>query len=264
MQIRFLLVDALNLIRRVYAAQPGEDGPERTESALTSSAQSLERALRECGPTHAACVFDSEEKGWRHELYPDYKAGRESMPETLYASLAQFKESFLKCGVPSLEFPSMEADDIVATLAYKTAENGGSVVILSTDKVFFQLLSKGIIVRDHFNRKDLDAEYVKERYGIYPEQFEDFLALSGDSTNNIAGVAGVGPKRAAKFLNEIGNLEDILAVAHTIPGKPGEMLYRHSDDARLSKQLVALKTDLSFGLNLRDFRYIRGKERETP
>jgi protein Xni len=264
MHIRLLLIDALNLIRRVYAAQPGEDGVARTESALTASIQSLERALRECGPTHAVSVFDSQGKGWRHALFPDYKAGRESMPETLYASLPQFKAAFSECGVSSLEFPSMEADDIIGTLAHKTAENGGNVIILSTDKVFFQLLSKRIIVRDHFNRKDLDAEYVKERYGVYPEQFEDFLALSGDTTNNISGVAGVGPKRAAKFLNEIGNLEDILAVAHTIPGKPGEMLYRHGDDARLSKQLVALKTDLSFGLNLRDFRYIRGEEREKP
>ncbi|MBN2179136.1 MAG: flap endonuclease Xni [Deltaproteobacteria bacterium] len=264
MHIRLLLIDALNLIRRVYAAQPGEDGVARTESALTASIQSLERALRECGPTHAVSIFDSQGKGWRHELFPDYKAGRESMPETLYASLPQFKAAFSECGVSSLEFSSMEADDIIGTLAHKTAENGGNVIILSTDKVFFQLLSKRIIVRDHFNRKDLDAEYVKERYGVYPEQFEDFLALSGDTTNNISGVAGVGPKRAAKFLNEIGNLEDILAVAHTIPGKPGEMLYRHGDDARLSKQLVALKTDLSFGLNLRDLRYIRGEEREKP
>jgi protein Xni len=257
MHIRLLLIDALNLIRRVYAAQPGEDGQERTESAMTASVQSLERALRECGPTHAVSVFDSEEKGWRHELYADYKAGRESMPETLYTSLPQFKEAFSECGVPSLEFPAMEADDIIGTLADKTAENGGNVVILSTDKVFFQLLSKRIIVRDHFNRKDLSSEYVKERYGVYPEQFEDFLALSGDTTNNISGVTGVGPKRAAKFLNEIGNLEDILAVSHTIPGKPGEMLYRQGDEARLAKQLVTLKTDLSFGLNLRDFRYIR-------
>ncbi len=257
MHIKLLLIDALNLIRRVYAAQPGEDGSERTESALAASVQSLERALRECGPTHAVSVFDSEEKGWRHELFPDYKAGRESMPEALYTSLPQFKAAFSECGVSSLEFPSMEADDIIGTLAHKTAENGVNVTILSTDKAFFQLLSKRIIVRDHFNRKDLDSAYVEERYGIYPEQFEDFLALSGDSTNNISGVTGVGPKRAAKFLNEIGNLEDILAVSHTIPGKPGEMLYRHGDDARLSKQLVALKTDLSFGLNLKDFRYIR-------
>jgi protein Xni len=257
MHIRFLLIDALNLIRRVYAAQPGEDGTERTESALSASVQSLERALRECGPTHSVSVFDSGEKGWRHEIYPDYKAGRESMPETLYTSLPQFKEAFSECGVPSLEFPAMEADDIIGTLADKTAKNGGNIIILSTDKVFFQLLSKHVIVRDHFNRKDMDSEYVKERYGVYPEQFEDFLALSGDTTNNISGVTGVGPKRAAKFLNEIGNLEDILAVAHTIPGKPGEMLYRQGDNARLAKQLVALKTDLSFGLNLRDFRYIR-------
>jgi len=257
MPIRLLLIDALNLIRRVYAAQPGEDGPERTESALAASVQSLERALRQCGPTHAVSVFDSEEKGWRYELYPDYKAGRESMPEALFTSLPRFKEAFSECGVPSLEFLAMEADDIIGTLAEKTAENGGNVVILSTDKVFFQILSKRIIVRDHFNRKDLDTEYVKGRYGVYPEQFEDFLALSGDTTNNISGVTGVGPKRAAQYLNEIGNLEDILAVSHTIPGKPGEMLYRQGDDARLAKQLVTLKRDLSFGLNLRDFRYTR-------
>jgi protein Xni len=257
MNIRLLLIDGLNLIRRVYAAQPGEDGPERTQSALTASTQSLLRALRECRPTHAVCVFDSEEPGWRSALYPEYKAGRTPMAEDLHANLPQFKDAFLKCGVSSLEFPAMEADDIIASLARKLAEFKGEVIILSTDKTFFQLLSGHITVRDHFRKKNLGSDDVTEKFGIMPEQFEDLLALSGDSTNNIPGVPTVGPKTAARLLNEIGDMEDILAVAHTIPGKLGEMLYKHGDDARLSKKLVRLKTDLSLGLNLKDFRYIR-------
>ena len=256
MKITFLLIDGLNLIRRVYAAQPREDGTERVQSALESCTQSLRRALRECSPTHTACVFDSDEPGWRHALYPEYKAGREPMPDALHENLKLFETEFLTMGIPSLMVPAAEADDVIATLACKTAENDGRVIILSTDKAYCQLLYEHIILRDHFNKKSLDSAAVVEKFGVQPGQFVDFLALTGNSTNNIHGVPGVGPKTAARLLNDIGPLEDILAVGHTVRGKVGEMLYTHADDARLARKLVRLKTDLTLGVNLRDFRYI--------
>jgi len=257
MEINFLLVDALNLIRRVYAAQPGDDGPERAKDALTTSVRSLQRALRECQPTHAVCVFDSHEPGWRHQLYAGYKAGRSPMPETLQSSLTLFKDAFGEIGVSSLIFPALEADDVIATLAKKVALRGGNVIILSTDKMFLQLLSDHITVRDHFNKRDMDRTFVMEKYHVHPEQFVDFLALSGDNTNNITGVPTVGPKTAARLLTEFGDLDNILSAARNISGKLGEMLLVHIEEANISQSLVRLRVDFELGLNLKSFRYIQ-------
>lgn len=255
MQIRLLLIDALNLIRRVYAAQPGDEGPVRVDDALQTSVHSLQRALRECRPTHAICVFDGQGPSWRHELYPDYKAGRAPMPEALEAAMDRFRGAFSGIGVSSVSFPGLEADDIIATLAGKVAARGGSVVILSTDKLLLQLVSDLVVVRDHFQRVEMDRAYVEEKLHVRPDQVVDLFALAGYATNNIPGVPNVGTKTAARLLDELETLDTVLSVAHTVKGKTGEMLYRHAEKARLSQSLVRLKGALELGLNLQSFRY---------
>lgn len=255
MKIKLLLIDALNLIRRVYAAQPGEDGPGRVNDALTTSVHSLQRALRECQPTHAICVFDGHEPGWRHSLYPEYKAGRSPMPEDLNSQMNRFEDAFSAIGVRSVCFPTLEADDIIATLAEKVASRSGNAVILSTDRMFLQLVSGLIVVRDHFQRLDMDQAYVKEKLRVQPDQLVDFFALTGYATNNIPGVPTVGTKTAARLLNELEDLDNILSVAYTIKGKLGEMLCKHAGEARLSHSLVRLKDNIELGLNLKSFRY---------
>ncbi len=254
MQIKLLLVDALNLIRRVYAAQPGEDGPERVEGARISAAGSLRRAVRECGPTHGAVVFEGEGPGWRHERYPEYKAGRTPMPQALKAGLTGFEEAFLEVGVASVRFPGVEADDVIATLATKVAASGGEAVILSTDRMFLQLLSDRIQVRDHFQQRDLGRAFVIEKYGVEPEQFTDFLSLCGEGTNNIKGVPGIGAKTAARLLEEFRTLERLLSICDTLKGKPWDALRKHTEEVRLARDLVKLQTDLTLGLNLKSFR----------
>ena len=253
--IRFLIVDAINLIRRVYAAQPGEDGPERAESGLTSSVQSLERALRETSPTHAVAVFEGEGRSWRYHVYPDYKAGHSPMPNALHKILSSFEERFQEIGVGSFRSPKMEADDVIATLATKVTDSDGEVVILSTDKAFLQLLSDRVHVRDHFQKRQLDEAHVVGKFGVRPEQLVDFLALTGDNTNNIPGVPGIGPKTAASLLAEHGSLEAILESSADIAGKVGEKLREHGEEARLSASLAALRTELELGLNLKSLRY---------
>jgi 5'-3' exonuclease len=254
MQIRFLLVDALNLIRRVYAAHPGEDGPERVGGALTSTIGSLSRALRECRPTHAVIVFEGEGPGWRRQRCPAYKAGRAPMPEALRSGLPRFQRAFLEKGVQSLCFPGVEADDVIATLAAKVARRGGHAVILSTDRAFLQLLSDRVHVRDHFRQRDLDRAFVADRYGVEPGELADYLALCGEPTNNVKGVPGVGAKTAAGLLKEFGTLERILSAAGTLQGRPGEALRGHAEDVVLARTLVTLRTDLELGLNLKSFR----------
>jgi protein Xni len=256
MKITFLLVDALNLIRRIYAAHPGEEGPEHTKGALESTVHSLQRALRETGPTHAACIFDSHEKSWRHDLLPTYKEGRPPMPDELKNSLNDFKSSFLEMGITSLTFPNIEADDIIATLAHKTSQKNGLAIILSTDKSFLQLLSENISVRDHFNKKNLDRKYVEDKFSVESEQLIDLFALAGDSTNHIPGIPKVGLKTAAKLINEHQTLENIISRANTIEGKIGEKIRSNINEVALFKRLVRLQTDISMGLNLKTLRYL--------
>lgn len=255
MNIRLLLIDALNLIRRVYAAQPEDNGPVRVEDSLKTSVYSLQRALRECQPTHAVCVFDGHEPSWRHSLYPGYKAGRTPMPEALGFTMDRFKDTFSQIGISSVYFPALEADDVIATLACKVAARGGTVIILSTDRLFLQLVSDRVVVRDHFQRVDMDRGYVQEKLHVRPDQVVDLFALAGYATNNISGVPTIGIKTAARLLGDLEALETILSVAHTIKGKVGEALYRHAEDARLSQSLVRLKDTLELGLNLTSFRY---------
>jgi protein Xni len=253
-----LLIDALNLVRRVYAAQPGEDGPERAEGARLSSSQSLRRALRQCQPTHVVAIFDGQPPTWRHLLDSDYKKGRKPMPEALGEALPAYREAFAALGVPSLELPGFEADDVIATLATKISLAGGYALVLSTDKIFLQLLGDRISVRDHFGQRDLDRAWMFNRFGVRPGQFVDFLSLTGDSTNGITGVRGVGPKTAAGLIGDYSTLDAILAAAamgETLSPAVEARLVAHEKDARLAQELVRLRTDLNLGVNLRSLRY---------
>jgi 5'-3' exonuclease len=213
MAIRFLLVDALTMGRRVYAAHPGDEGPEKAEGAKTSCAKSLRRALRECEPTHAVVVFEGREPSWRHLLFRDYKIDHKPMPEALRVALPEYREAFASLGVTSFEVPKVEADDVIGTLATKIADAGGQAIILSTDKIFLQLLSDRIFVRDHFKKTYLDHAYVVKKFGVDSKRFVDFLALAGDGTNSIRGVPGVGPKTAARLIGDFGSLDAMLAAA---------------------------------------------------
>lgn len=262
--ITLLLVDALNLIRRVYAAQPGDDGPERVEAARVASAQSLARALRLTAPTHAVCVFDGGGPSWRHRLHPGYKAGHTPMPEPLADGLAGFRDAFGREGVASLDRPGFEADDVIATLAAKCSAAGAAAIVLSTDRAYLELLPLGVRLRDHFRDEELGRDYVAERYGVAAERLTDLLALAGDHGNGIPGVPGIGVKKGAELLARYGDLEGLLAAAAEVPGKLGESLRAHVDDARLSRRLVALSTDLDVGVNLSELRVSRPLPEEPP
>ena len=254
MGIVFLIVDGLNLIRRVYAATPAGEPSAHFDSALGATVQSLRRALTELSPTHAVVVFDGEEPTWRHQLYADYKAGRKPMPEELRAGLHSYREAFSKLFVPSVSKPGIEADDVVATLATGVAAHGGKAIILSTDTAFCQLISERISVRDHFQKRALDEGYVRAKFGARPGELVDLWALAGSGTTNIPGVPGVGAKTAAKLLEEHGSLAGVLEAAAGMTGKLGETLRGNVELARLSQELARLRSSLELGWNLKSFR----------
>lgn len=254
MGVRVLIVDALNLIRRVYAATPEEADPQHFDGALTATVQSLRRAVKSAAPTHAVAVFDGTEPTWRHDLYEEYKAGRKPMPEALREGLGRYRVAFEEVGVQSVTKPDLEADDIAATLASKVAERDGDALILSTDKVYCQLLSERIGIRDHFQKLDVNRGYVVEKFGVGPERLVDFWALAGNASTHIPGVTGVGAKTAASLLEEHGSLENVLAAAANMDGKIGERLREEAELARVSYRLAELRRDLDLGWNLKMFR----------
>lgn len=263
MAVHLVLVDALNLIRRIYAVQErpflmnNELAENTKQQVLFNTAKACEQALskiiEQLLPSHALAVFDSQNPCWRYDIYPDYKKGRKKMPEHLANKLADIQDSFMKKFVDSLVSEEDEADDLIATLAVKVALRGQNVTIVSTDKCFLSLLSPNIKVYDYFNRRYLDDEYVINKFNVKPDKLMDLWTLTGDSTNKIPGVAGVGQVTASKLLNQYGSIKSTLA-ADDLKNSIREKLEQHKDQIALSRQLLTLKLDIPLGFNLKDIR----------
>ncbi|MGV0035167.1 MAG: 5'-3' exonuclease H3TH domain-containing protein [Candidatus Azotimanducaceae bacterium WSBS_2022_MAG_OTU7] len=261
MSIRFLAVDGFNLIRRIYEAliHKEKHQPESSEvskedmiQVIEAAKSSLARALKAHQPTHAAVAMEHHDQTWRHLLYPAYKANRSETPPMLLSNLPQIVAAFADLGVQSVGIDSYEADDVIATLATVVSVHQGEVVILSTDKIYLQLVNDKVIVYDHFANKRCDSNYLEERYDIGQNQYIDYLALVGDKSNNIKGVQGIGPKSAVVMLSEHDSLEQILSAEPT--STMLKKVHASSADALRSKQLVTLKTDVELGQNLKSFR----------
>lgn len=264
--MHLVLIDALNLIRRIYAVQErpflmnNELADNTIKQVLLNTkracVQAVEKILASQQPTHALAVFDSEAPCWRYKIYPDYKKGRNKMPAHLQERLADIQDVLMDLGIDSLVSEQDEADDLIATLAIKVALRGQKTTIISTDKCFLSMLSPHISVYDHFNRRYLDNDYVKEKFGVEPRQLLDLWTLTGDSTNKIPGVAGIGQVTASTLLNEYDSLDVILA-ADNLKKSVSEKLSDSHEQIKLSQQLLSLKQDIPLGFNLKDIRLLQ-------
>ena len=250
-----LLIDGLNLIRRVHAGVPGEGEAQHADAVLNACVASLRRALRRHQPSHALCALDGEGPSWRRDLFSDYKKLRKPMPEDLRLLLPRVIEHFAKLGVASIEITAFEADDVIASVADRLAKVGAAVTILSTDKSFCQLLGPKIRVHDHFADREHDRAWVKQRFGVEPEQLVDLFALAGDSSLGIRGIYSIGVHTAVKLLTDYGNLEGVLDAGDTIGGRLGAKVRSGVADAWLAARLVALRRDVSLDTNLKAFRF---------
>ncbi|MBW3165020.1 flap endonuclease Xni [Ferrimonas balearica] len=250
MKPKLLLVDGLNLVRRIHAAVPNEDAEDLKRRCLGA----MDKALRQHKPSHAILVWDGgHDNSWRRQLYPEYKAHRKPMPEDLARALPLLDTGFASLGVRSVRQQDLEADDLIATIASKVSAAGGEVVILSTDKGFGQLLGRGIAQWDHFDGHWIDAELLQQKVGVPQSRLLDYWALAGDSGNGIPGIPGIGKKTALELVSQFDSLKALFA-ADAVPGKLGERLQAHQDEARLSYRLVQLRRDLELKLNLSQFR----------
>ena len=248
MNMKVLLIDAFNLIRRIFEARSDSD----LESVVVASKHSSQRALREHEPTHVVMVFEKHDRTWRHLLYNDYKANRSPTPEVLLGGVDEFVAGFREIGINSFALDSYEADDVIATFASGVAKAGNQAIILSSDKMYLQLLSVHIKVANHFSHQFVEESDVAQRYGVGVGQLTDYWALVGDSSNNIKGVPGVGPKTAVNILGQYGSLDGILKEAGD--DKVLDKVRQNEQLAIRCKQLVTLKTDVELGTNLRSFR----------
>lgn len=251
---QLLIIDALNLIRRIHAVQSGQSlSPAQALVATRTYLVNTTRKLLEQGaPSHAIAVFDAEQPGWRKARLPTYKEGRSPMPIELREGLESLQDAFWELSVDSLLSQTDEADDLIATLACKVARRGQPVTIVSTDKGFCQLLCPFIAIRDYFNRRWLDLPFVQAQFGVRPDQLVDYWALTGVAGSGIKGVPGIGPKSAAKLLQTHGSLSAILAAGGE--DRSVQKVQTHGDEARLAQELVRLRDDIELGFNLRDLR----------
>ncbi len=249
---KLYLLDAFALIYRAHFAfikNPRINSKGMNTSAILGFANSLIDIINNQQPTHLAVVFDSPGKGIREEIYAEYKANREEMPEDIRQSLPYIKSLIEALNIPIIASPGYEADDLIGTLA-KMAERKGYITYMMTpDKDFSQLVSENIFIykpaRSGNPPEILGPKQICEKYEITkPEQFIDILGLWGDAIDNIPGVPGIGEKTAKKLISKYGSIERLLKNTHELKGKQKENVENFSEQALISKQLATIITDI--------------------
>ncbi|MDG1443268.1 MAG: 5'-3' exonuclease H3TH domain-containing protein [Pseudomonadales bacterium] len=255
--VKALLIDGHNLLRRIYEASPERrhSTPASATEVLTSCVRSLQRALLTHKPSHCVVVFDSHDETWRHRLYGQYKQGRSETPEMLLTGLVEFERAFLEIGVKSFTFAGYEADDVIATMADRVGKSGSQVIILSSDKGFLQLLDEHVRVFNHFEQREYDADFVRQKFEVSINQLTSYWAMAGDSSNNIKGVPKIGKKTAVLLLQQYASLQNILNDAQA--SGPAAKVQAHEALVCLCQSLVTLKTDIALDINLKTFRLDR-------
>ncbi len=254
------LVDGSSYLFRAYHGMPQLTNREGTPTgAVLGFYRMLQKALREMPPTHAAVVFDTPEPTFRHRRYPEYKANREAMPEDLAAQIPWVHRVVEALGLPLITLPGWEADDVLGTLAVQAVEEGAQVVIVSGDKDFFQLLRPGLRIWDGMRDRWLDEAASRKKLGVAPAQAIDAMALIGDSSDNIPGVKGIGPKSAGALLERFGSLEAIYAHLDEIERASWRKRLAESRAlAELSKELVTIDTHAPVPCSWRDLEWAPG------
>ena len=241
------LIDGSSQMYRAYHAIRGLTAPDgRPTNAVFGFVNMLRKLIADQQPALIAAAFDVRGPTFRNELAADYKANRAPMPPDLREQVPHVHEACKALGVPVLTHETFEADDVLGTLAAQARTAGFDVAIVTGDKDFFQLVRDGVSV---FNPREpgtwYDADGVREKFGVRPEQVIDVLALMGDSVDNVKGVPGIGEKGARELISAHGSLDALLEhTADVKKKKQRTALEQHADDARKSRELVTIRTDV--------------------
>ena len=243
-----LLVDGSSYLYRAFHAMPDlravpGDPTSPPTGAIRGMINMLQSLRKEVPADYAACIFDAKGPTFRDDLYPEYKAHRSPMPDDLRAQIEPIHEVVRLMGWKVLDVPGVEADDVIGTLAVIAASQGIEVIVSSGDKDLAQLVNSHITIIDTMNGKRRDLAGVEAEFGVPPHLMVDFQALVGDVIDNVPGVPKVGPKTAAKWLQQYGSLDAVVANADAIKGVVGENLKKSLDWLPMGRQLLTIKTD---------------------
>ncbi len=250
-----VLVDGSSYLYRAYHALPElSTATGQPTGAVLGVLNMLYRLLDEYGPERVAVVFDAPGRTFRDDLYADYKATRPPMPDDLRAQIDPLLEAVEAMGLPLLRVPGVEADDVIGTLASRAAEAGLETVISTSDKDMAQLVGEHVTLVNTMDATTLNTDGVRAKFGVPPERIVDYLTLIGDKSDNVPGVNGVGPKTAAKWLDEHGDLDGLVAAADGIRGKAGERLRDAIPELPLYRRLVTIDCDVELPVTLEALR----------
>ena len=250
---KLLLVDGSSYLYRAFHALPdlrSSDG--RPTGAIYGVLNMLQKLIKSERPDYLSVVFDTPAKTFRHDIFPDYKANRQKTPEDLIAQIEPLHQLIINLGLPLIAVDGVEADDVIGTLALEADKKGIKTLIATGDKDMAQLVTENIHLIDTMKDLRMGPAEVKEKFGIQPDRFIDYLTLAGDTSDNIPGVEKVGPKTAIKWINEYGSLDGVIQNADQIKGKIGENLNAALDRLDLFKTLVTIKCDVEMDSNISD------------
>lgn len=248
----YLIDSSIYIFRAWFAVSDSViDAHGRPNNAFTGFFDFTMRFLNEVRPRHVVFTFDeSLESSFRNEIYPSYKANREPTPAELKRQFVHCRQLISALGISTIASPTYEADDLIGTLASIANQNGQAVVVVSGDKDLTQVLGDNDLWWDYAKRRRLDAQGVIDALGVAPEQVPDLLALSGDATDNIPGVPGIGAVTAAKLISHFGSVEELLASVDELvllqglrgASRISGLIREHAETARLSKKLTQICT----------------------
>lgn len=243
---RLVLVDGSSFLYRAYHAVPPLTNIKgEPTNAIYGVGNMLRKLMTDYPDEGIAVVFDAPGKTFRHDLYPEYKAHRPPMPDDLRLQIAPLHRLIAIMGLPLISESGVEADDVLGTLAKQAEQSGYDVIIATGDKDMAQLVNEHIVLENSLSNIRMDRQGVIDKFGVKPEQIADYLALMGDSVDNIPGVPKVGPKTAAKWLEQYQTLENLVAHADEISGKIGDNLRASLLQLPLAKQLTTINCDLA-------------------
>ena len=248
-----VLIDGSSYLYRAFHALPAlTNSAGEPTGALHGVLSMIQKLIREQQPKRIAVVFDAPGKTFRDDLYADYKATRPPMPDDLRSQVKPILDAVRAMGLPLLQVPDVEADDVIGTLCEHAAKQGLDVLVSTGDKDLAQLVNDRVTLVNTMTDTTMDRDAVKAKFDVYPEQIVDYLALVGDSSDNIPGVPKVGAKTAAKWLNLYASADDIVEHGEDIKGKVGESLRENIEQLRLSQQLATIRKDVELEVGIGD------------
>ena len=256
MKNKIYIVDVSSMFfRAFYAIRPLTSSKGVPVNAVYGFITMIVKLLKEKKPDHIVFCYDRKEPSFRKDLYTEYKAQRATMPDDLQVQMPYLKNVAQLLGITDLEVPTFEADDLIGTITKMAEKKDYEVFIVSGDKDFCQLINENVFLYDTMKDIIFTAELVKEKHGVSPAQFIDYLAITGDASDNIPGISGIGPKGAIKLIEQFGSVEEIYKNIDKVESVGiKQKLITSEKNAFLSKRLVSIVCDVPLNKTLDDFK----------